>query len=181
MRRTITKIGIDIFLNEIKFGKEYYFLYNSIFNNRMEFTEEIFIYFILQIAHKTKFKGHFDELYVDVIKRKIDYIKELIINFRTSYIGESSIFNSLYKIFGCIKPTDKEMYFNRNIILFDFENIFNNYFESNNEDKKNKFISLCEMIYNVKVTHQLEQLITAKFNEQTQKKVRVSSSKIFAV
>jgi hypothetical protein len=181
MRQSITKLGINIFLNEIKFSKEYYYLYNSIFNDRMVFTEEIFVYFILQIAHKNKFHGRFDELYVDVIKRQLDYIKELIANFRTSYIGETSTINKFYRSFCCIKLTDKEIYFNRNIILFDFYNLFSNYFEPNNEDKKNKFVAVCELIYDIKVTQELEEKINAKFNEQIKKRTASGSTKIFAI
>jgi hypothetical protein len=181
MRQSITKFGIDIFLNEIKFGKEYYYLYNNIFNNRMAFTEEIFVYFILQIAHKNKFHGNLDELYGVVIERKLDYIKELISNFRTSYIGETSTFNKFYKSFCCIKITDEEMYFNRNIILFDFDNLFSNYFEPNNEDKKNKFTAVCHLIYDIKVTDELQQRINAKFSEQNKKRSASGSSKIFAI
>lgn len=182
MRQSITKLGIDIFLNEIKFNKEYYYLYNSIFNNRMAFTEEIFVYFILQIAHKNKFHGNLDELYGVVIERKLDYIKELISNFRTSYIGEKPTLHKFYKSFCCIKLTDEEMYFNRNIILFDFYTLFDNYFEPNNEDKKNKFTAVCHLIYDIKVTDELEQKINAKLNEQIKKRTAsASSSKIFAI
>jgi hypothetical protein len=179
MNQPITKIGIDIFLNEIKFSKEYYFLYKTIFNNRMEFTEEIFVYFILQIAHKKKFQGHFDELYVDVVKRKPEYIKELIHNFRKSYIGEPSIYNKFYKLFFCVKLTNKEIYFNRNIIIIGFDNIFNTFFELNNEDKKNKFITLCENIYNIKVTRELEYKINLKLEQNKKHTSFTSSTKIF--
>ena len=147
----------------------------------MAFTEEIFVYFILQIAHKNKFHGNLDELYGVVIERKLDYIKELISNFRTSYIGETSTFNKFYKSFCCIKITDEEMYFNRNIILFDFDNLFSNYFEPNNEDKKNKFTAVCHLIYDIKVTDELQQRINAKFSEQNKKRSASGSSKIFAI
>jgi hypothetical protein len=176
MRKSIIKIGIDMFLNEIKFSKEYYSLYNNIFNNNIEFTEEIFVYFIFQIAHKNKFHGYFDKLYLDVVKRKSHYIKELIVHFRTSYIGELSLYKKFYKTFYCVKLTDKEIYFNRNIAFFDFDNIFNNYFELNNEDKKTNFITICEGIYNIKVTKEIEQKIKAKFSEQIKKR----SYKIFS-
>jgi hypothetical protein len=179
MRKSITKIGVDMFLNKIKFNKEYYILYNNIFNNRLEFTEEIFIYFILQISHQNKFHGNFDELYLYVVKRKLDYIKELIINFRTSYIGESSFYDKFIKTFGCVKLTDKEIYFNRNITILEIDNLFNNHFELDNKDKKDKFIFICEKLYNIKVTPDLQQKIYAKFNEQIEKKTYFSSYKIF--
>ena len=141
----------------------------------MEFTEEIFIYFILQIAHKNRFHGYFDELYIDIINRKLYYIKELIIHFRTSYLGETSFYNKFVKTFYCVKLTEKEIYFNRNITIIDFDKIFGDFFELNNEDKKHRFVSICEGIYNLKVTTELEYKINAKFNEQIKKR----STKIF--
>ena len=70
MRQSVIKIGIDNFLNKIQFDEEYYSIYNNIFNETERISKERFIFLILQAAKHTKFNGYFDELYVDVIKRK---------------------------------------------------------------------------------------------------------------
>jgi len=46
MRKSDIKIGINCFLDNIKFGKEYYQIYNNIFDEKMDFTYDIFVYYL---------------------------------------------------------------------------------------------------------------------------------------
>lgn len=180
MSLTQIKVGKD-FLNNIKFDKEYYLIYNNIFNNKLDFTEEIFIYFILQVAYQNNFNGYLDELYTDVIKRKPDYIKQLIKNFKESYIGEIP-FNTKFRNFFCfVKPTEKEIQFTRGLTIFEFDKIFDDFFELKNEDKKNKFIAICTIIYDNKIKQILQRRSSSKLNQKNKKKVSFSSVRIYAV
>lgn len=138
MTQSIIKVGIDNFLNTIKFNKEYHTIYNNIFNNKLEFTYEIFVYFILQAAFQNKFYSYFDELYVDVIKRKSHYVREITNNFKTVFMGEPSKYDKFINYL-CFcgnqiqSNKEKEMIFNRSISIFDFDKIINQIFELNNE------------------------------------------------
>ena len=158
------------FLNIIKFNKDYYIIYNDIFNDKIELTYEIFVFFILQAAYNNKFYGYFDELYVDVIKRKSDYKKELTNNFKIAFIGEPL---SNYNIFSCCvkqynEQKDKELFFSRAFrTYFDIDDIINQTFQLNDEEKKNKFINFCEILYDKKMNEELNLRITPK----TKKKI----------
>lgn len=148
MSHSDIKMSMNIFLHEIKFNKENYSLYNNIFEGTRTLNEEIIIFIILQLAYQTKFKGYFDELYVDVIKRRSEYIKELINNFRVSFIQPPTMYNKIYKFFSCGRMTDREIYFDRKIRAYDFDSIFDKYFGLNNDVQKIVFINNCEKIYN---------------------------------
>lgn len=174
MRQSVIKIGIDNFLNKIQFDEEYYSIYNNIFNETEIISKERFIFLILQAAKHTKFNGYFDELYVDVIKRRHVYVKELIYNFKISFVGKPTMSNKFCKFLFCGKLTEREMIFNRKISLFDFDKIFNNYFELNNAIKKNEFIDICETIYNEIVSQELNEPVDIK----VKKKVHFSNNKI---
>lgn len=153
------KLGINVFLNEIKFNKENYSLYNNIFDETRSFNDEIFIFIILQLAYQTNFHGYFDDLYIDIINRKSHYIKELIHNFRISYIGTPTLFNKINNfIFLCGKISERELYFNRKIRNLDFDNIFKKYIDLNDTAKKANFIYNCEKIYNNEFQNKLTKI-----------------------
>ena len=152
MLQSSVKFGINNLFNDIRFNEEYYTVYNNILNDRNILTYELFIFFILQISLKTKFHGYFDELYVDIIKRKFVYIKELINNFKVSYIGKETLYNKIYKkIFKCNKMSKKEIYFYRRMREFDFDSVFSDYFVLNNNNKQIFFINTCQQIYEAKI------------------------------
>jgi hypothetical protein len=175
MDQKFIKFGINDFSNDIKFSKEYYPLYKNIFVENISLTDEIFIHFILQISLQTKFNGYFDELYTDVIKRKPEYMRELINNFKVSLIGKQKIYNKFYKMF-CLygKISDKEIYFHRKISLFDFDSIFNDYFDLNDNNKKIYFILTCQKIYDYKMNEKYK-------SNPNEKKVKFGSNKIHVI
>jgi len=178
MRQSIIKIGIDNFLNTIKFNEEYYSIYNNIFNETVRLDKEMFIFFILQAASHTKFHGYFDELYVDVIKRRSDYIRYVIYNFKIAFLGEPTRANKIYKLFCCGKPTEREIYFNRKISLVDFDKLINSYFDLNNNTKKSDFIDVCESIYNYRTSQILNEQVHIKIKKKVQfsdKSIQISS------
>lgn len=172
MRQSIIKVGVDNFLNTIKFNKEYHIIYNNVFNNRIDFTYEIFLYFILQAALQNKFNGYFDELYVDVFKRKSHYIKQLTNNFKTAYMGEPSNYDKFMKYFCfCIKEKqsdkEKEIYFYRSLsAYFDFDRTIDLFFELKNEEKQKKFIDFCEIIYKKKMNEELDSRVQTKIKKK---------------
>jgi hypothetical protein len=161
MSQSDIKFGINNCLNDITFNKEYYSVYNNVFNDRIILTYELFIFFILQISLKNKFNGYFDELYKDVIKRQSEYLRELINNFKTSYIGEETFYKKIYKkFFKKSKMTEQEIYFHRKIHIFDFDSVFNDYFGLNDNKKKLFFITTCQKIYEdkIKIKKEVEKL-----------------------
>lgn len=171
MRQTIIKVGVDNFLNQIKFNKEYHIIYNNVFNNRIEFTYEIFMYFILQAAFQNKFYGYFDELYVDVNKRKSHYIRQITNNFKTAYMGEPSIYDKFSKYFClCGKETksnkDKLIFFHRSMKNFDFHKSIDQFFELNNEQKQQNFVNFCEVIHKKKMNEILDSRVKTKFKKK---------------
>lgn len=166
MRQSVVRVGINNFLNIIKFNEEYYSIYNNIFNETEQISEYRFLFFILQISSQTKFNGYFDELYIDVIKRRSNYIKELVKNFKTAFMGKPTIYNKFIKIFCFGRPSEREIYFHRKISLIDFDKLFNKYFELNNGNKKEKFIDICEAIYNQHLSKELNQNIDIKMKKK---------------
>lgn len=159
MTQTKLKLGINIFLNEIKFNKENYPLYNNIFDQTRSLTDEIFFFIILQLAYQIQFNGHFDELYHDVINRKDNYIEELIKNFRISFFGTPTLFNKIKNlIFLCGRISDRDVYFNRKIRSFDFNQLFQRYFALNDISKKQNFLYNCNKIYNNKFKTRLTKI-----------------------
>lgn len=167
MRQSTIKIGIDNFLNKIKFDNEYFQIYNNVFNEKIDFTYEIFVYFILQAAYQNKFHGYFDELYVDIIKRKSDYIRELVNNFKIAFLGPPTNYDRFIKIF-CLrgKPSEREIFFHRKLLLFELEKSFDNVFKLKNEVNQKAFIDFCEIIYQRKMNEDLDSKIQNKIKKK---------------
>ncbi len=175
MRQSIIKVGIDNFLDSIKFDKESYSTYYNIFIEKEKLSKESFILIVLQLAFQTNFQGYFDELYLDVIKRKAEYIKYLVYNFKIALLGEPTILQKLYKYIVCHKQSDREVYFFYQISLYDFDKLFNIYFELDNDEKKYDFIKICESIYN----YQASLIFDEPLNLKVKKKSKNSNKFIF--
>lgn len=173
MQKSDIKIGIDNFFNEIKFDENHYSLYNNILNERRAINQEIFFFIILQACLQTSFYGYFDELYIDVLKRKNEYIREILKNFKEAAIDTPTYYNKMKKFFClCGKMTEKELLFSRQISLFDIDNVFNKYFSFNNDEKKNKFITQCEKIYNNIIKSQLDEKVNLESKVKTKNKTK---------
>ena len=173
MRQSVIKIGINNFLNDIKFGEEYYLLYNNILNESIISTEELFFFIILQTCLQTKFSGYFDELYIDIIKRKHEYVKEMLSNFKTAAVDPPTYYNRIKKCCClCGKMTEKEIMFHRKISLLNFDIAFNEYFDLKNNYKKMNFISKCERIYNDSVMFKLDEKVNLRFKQKSERRVR---------
>jgi uncharacterized protein YneF (UPF0154 family) len=157
MLQSNVKFGANSFENDFKFSKEYYSLYNNIFNDNVVLTYEIFIFLILQISLQNKFQGYYDELYEDIIRRKSEYFIQLIKNFKISFLGEQKIVDKIYrKFFNPNKMTEKEIYFKRKLSTFDLDRIFDNNFVLNNNDIKMIFVTTCQKVYEQKI-YQMKQ------------------------
>lgn len=142
-------IGLDDIFNKLKFNKEYYNLYNDILYGKCKLTDDKFIFIIIQCSLQLNFFGYFEDLYIDVIKRKQEYRNQIILNFKTSYIIKDSFFYSLLKNINLIKkkPDERIIYFSRIISLFDFDEYIDNYFMLKDEYKKELFLKICNDIY----------------------------------
>lgn len=163
MRQSVIKIGINNFLNDIKFGKEYYSTYDDILNEKIILNEELFFFIILQTCLQTKFYGYFDELYVDVCKRKTEYVREILVNFRKATLEPPTYYNK-FKKFCCLcnKMTEKEISINRKLSLCNFDVAIDDLFDIKNHNKRDKFISDCEKIYYQISTSNLEEKVDLK-------------------
>lgn len=176
MRQSVIKIGIDNFLDKIKFDKKYYETYNNVLNEKIDFTYDIFIYFILQVAYQNKFHGYFDELYVDIIKRKSDYIRELIINFKISFLGPPTTCDRFYKFFCFWRGmSDREIFFYRKLTIFELEKSIDNVFQLKNEANLKKFIEFCEIIYKSKMNEEFDSKIETKIKKKVSFKLSTKS------
>lgn len=167
MRQSVIKIGINNFLNDIKFGKEYYSIYNDILNEKIILTEELFFFIIVQTCLQTKFYGYFDELYVDVCKRKTEYVKEILINFKKAAVDPPTYYNRI-KIFFCFygKITEKEISVNRKLSLCNFDIAIDDLFDIKDHNKRDKFISDCEKIYNTNSVSKLDEKVDLKLKNK---------------
>lgn len=169
MRQSVIKIGINNFLNDIKFGKKYYSTYDDILNEKIILNEELFFFIILQTCLQTKFYGYFDELYVDVCKNKNNYVREILVNFKKATLEPPTYYNKI-KIFCCLcnKITEKEIIINRKLSLCNYHIAIaiNNLFDSKDNYKRDRFISNCEIICNQNATSKLEEKVDLKLRHK---------------
>lgn len=152
MKKSIIKTELDVFLNNLKFNEQYYSMYNKIYNEQIKLSQEIFVFIILQLTSQTNFRGNFYEIYLDVIKRKSDYIRALIHNFKIAILGKPTIYKKIYKFLCCKKMPDCEIQFHNKMNFFDFDKMFDEIFELNHNAKKSQFVRISQYIYNVPVS-----------------------------
>lgn len=171
MRKLFITTEFNVFLNNIKFDKYYYSLYNKIYNGIVKLTQEIVIFIVLQLAWQTKFHGNFHELYYDVIKRKSQYINELVYNFKVAILGKPTIMNQIYKFICSNKISEQEIQFNLNIAFFEFDRIIDEFFDLNDNVKKSQFIRICQHIHYDIASKYMDEIMDIK----VKKKVRFSN------
>jgi hypothetical protein len=173
MRPSAIKIGINNFLHDIKFDTNYYSLYNDILNKKNKLNDETFFLLILQTCLDTKFYGYFDELYVDVYKRKTEYIKVITNHFKTACVEPIPWYNKLYNYFClCNRTTKNEIIFNQKIATINFDKMIEHYFVLNDKNKNTQFINKCEQIYNNSVISKLDENANFQFKNKSGKRVR---------
>jgi hypothetical protein len=101
---------------------------------------------ICQTALQVGFDGFFEELYMDIIKRQNEYIKQIKLNLRTAFLYKETICEKISKRIFCQKMTNREMLFQRSMKTFDFENYISKIFIINNKEKEDKFKNVCNEI-----------------------------------
>lgn len=173
MRQSVIKVGINNFLNDIKIDEKYYSTYNDILDEKTLLTEDLFFFIILQTCLQTKFYGYFDELYVDVCKRKTEYVRELLVNFRKAAVDPPIYYNKIKKLccfYG--RMTEKEIIFTRKIAFFNFDTSIDELFDIKDNNKRDKFISICENIYNGCVLSKLEEKVDLKLKNKIKNNIR---------
>ncbi len=158
MNRTniIERKSTHTFLSNISFNKRYYPIYNKILSGKVFIDENLFIFLLCQVAFQVKFDGYFDEFYIDICKRREVYIKQIIINFRTAYVSLDTYISRLNKWFRCVKNTNRDIYLNRIMQTLDFDLFMDNLFIEDNEECKDIFITICNLMlsqYQPKITN----------------------------
>lgn len=142
----IKKHGIRHFLSNIKFAKPSFELYKKIVLETSIIDDYSLIFIVLQASSQVGFDGYFDELYLDVCKRREIYIKQIKQNFKVSFSTNQTCMAKLTKLFCCIKMSNKEILFNRFYLLLDLDTIIAKFFVENNETNKNNFINICNQM-----------------------------------
>ena len=142
----IERKSITSFLSSVKFNKDSYDLYIDIINGNIQIDEYLFMLIICQTALQVGFDGFFEELYMDIIKRQNEYIKQIKLNLRTAFLYKETICEKISKRIFCRKMTNREILFQRSIKTFDFENYIPKIFIINNKEKEEKFKSVCNEI-----------------------------------
>jgi hypothetical protein len=138
--------NITILFDKAKFDKKSYKLYTSILNKKKNLTNYLFVFLIFQASQQLDFYGTFHDLYYDVIKRRTFYIKHININMKKSYLCSENIFIViLKKIFGFDK-SERETEFNDLISAFDFDKKIDDIFVGDDNEKLEKFITICGQI-----------------------------------
>jgi hypothetical protein len=142
----IERKSTHTFLSNISFNKPYYNLYDNIINRTVFIDENVVIFLICQTAFQVGFDGFFDEFYIDVSKRRHVYIKQILSNFRTAYLSFETLSSKFYKFIYRLKMSNREILFNRIIKTFDFDNYIASIFIEDNEELKQNFIAVCNLI-----------------------------------
>jgi hypothetical protein len=142
----IERKSTHTFLSNISFNKPYYNLYDNIINRTVFIDENVVIFLICQTAFQVGFDGFFDEFYIDVSKRRHVYIKQILSNFRTAYLSFETWSSKFYKFIYRLKMSNREILFNRIIKTFDFDNYIASIFIEDNEELKQNFIAVCNLI-----------------------------------
>ena len=142
----IKRKSICCFLSNIKFDKKSFELYRNILSGKINIDLELFICIICQTAFHVQFDGYFEELYIDVCKRRDLYIKQIKLNFKLSYISDEVYINKFKKLFCCMKITNKEIIFNRMIPLLNFDTFIQQFFVERDESNKTIFIDTCNQL-----------------------------------
>jgi hypothetical protein len=142
----IERKSTHTFLSNISFNKPYFNLYNEIILRHLELDDNVLIFLICQTAFQVGFDGYFDEFYLDVSRRRHIYVKQILSNFRTAYLSFEKMSAKFYKFICCLKMTNREISFNRIIHTFDFDNYIASIFIERNEELKNNFITVCNII-----------------------------------
>ncbi len=142
----IERKSTHTFLSNISFNKSYYNLYNEILTRKIDLDENVLIFLICQTAFQVGFDGYFDEFYIDISKERHKYIKQILSNLRTAYLSFETLSSKFYKIFCCLKMSNREILFNRIIHTFDFDYYIASIFVEGNEEFKNNFINICNLI-----------------------------------
>jgi hypothetical protein len=142
----IERKSTHTFLSNISFNKPYYNLYNNIITRTIDIDENVLIFLICQTAFQVGFDGYFDEFYIDISRRRHVYVKQILSNFRTAYLSFETLSSKFYKFICCFKMSNREISFNRIIHTFDFDNYIASIFIEGNEELKNNFITVCNII-----------------------------------
>ena len=141
----IQRKSIHTFLSNISFNKSFYELYNNILSRKQDIDNIVIIFLVCQTAFQVGFDGYFDEFYIDICKRRNMYLKHILHNFRTAYVSNQSYLSKIKKLF-CFKSNNREILFNRIIQTHDFDSFLADIFIENNEELKQQFITVCELI-----------------------------------
>jgi hypothetical protein len=142
----IERKSTHTFLSNMSFNKSYYNLYNNIINRTIFIDENVIIFLICQSAFQVGFDGYFYEFYTDVSRRRNVYVKQILSNFRTAYLSFEPLSSKFYKCICCLKMSNREISFNRIMHTFDFDNYIASIFIEGNEELKNNFITVCNVI-----------------------------------
>lgn len=145
--------SITSFLSSVKFNKDSYDLYIDIVNGKIQVDENVFILMICQTALQVGFDGFFEELYMDIIKRRSDYIKQIILNLRTAFLSTEGLCTKISKKLFCRKITNREIMFNRCISLFDFDRFMSVIFIEGNKEKEEIFKTTCNQILQYRTSY----------------------------
>lgn len=145
-KNVIERKSTHAFLSNICFNKQYYHIYNNIISGKVFIDESLFIFLLCQAAFQVKFDGYFDEFYIDICKRRHDYIKQIMLNFRTAYLSLETYVSRFNKWIGFVKISNREIYVNHVIQTFDFDIFMDDLFMEDNEERKCTFITICNLI-----------------------------------
>jgi hypothetical protein len=142
----IKRKSIHTFLSTISFNKSHYEVYNNILSRKLGIDNIVIIFLVCQTARQIGFDGYFDEFYIDITKRKNVYLNHILYNLRTAYLSKSSFLSKLNNKFYCSKTNNREMAFNRIIQTFNFGSLLTDLFMEDNEELKEQFITVCNLI-----------------------------------
>jgi hypothetical protein len=138
--------SIHTFLSTISFNKSYYEVYNNILSGKLGIDNIVIIFLVCQTARQLGFDGYFDEFYIDVIKRRNVYLKQILYNLRTAYLSNDSFLSKIKNKFYCSKTNNREMAFNRIIQTFNFDSLLTELFIEDDEELKHHFMTVCNVI-----------------------------------
>lgn len=146
-------LNIKNFLIKNKFNKGSYDLYNEILIGRRYLTEYILFLIICQAAFQIGFIGYFNELFDDVNRRKVEYYRQILSNFKSAYLYKENICYTIYYKIRC-KKSRLEINFHRLYGELHLNDYIWQIFE--NIDYKENFIKICNELmmqkaYNVRM------------------------------
>lgn len=142
----IERKSITTFLSNISFNKQYYNLYNNIITRKLDIDENVLIFLICQTAFQVGFDGYFDEFYIDISKRRHVYITQILRNLRTAYVSLETVSSTFFKVFCCLKMSNREKSFNRIIQFVDLDTLMAQLFVEDDEELKQHFIAISNLI-----------------------------------